>query len=159
MALQAYADFFTNNTPFTADATNTSVGGVDVSQCMELFSVEWSMSSNVAGTLRRFSPLRIRKRTSGNTPELWRASLTSAPLDGTIRMFDTNPADGSTRERWNLEITNATVTSFQTCSPDTSNAATASMAMYDLVEIMPTTAVFRDLVANTEHTWSWVSPS
>ena len=80
--------------------------------------------------------------------------MTNQTISGTFRMFDTNPDDGSTRERFNVVVTNARITSLNTASPDTSNPATASMAQYDLVELVPNTMSISDLVNSTEYEWS-----
>ena len=161
MALQVYAELTANGTALTADSTNNTVGGVDVSAMVECFSLEFAVSNQVEGAsttstaLRRFSPLRIRKRSSGNTAELWQASLTNQNISGTFHMFDTNPEDGSTRERFNVVFTNARLVSLSTCSPDTSNPGTASMAQYDVIELTPHTMSISDLVNSTEYEWSW----
>lgn len=161
MAYQVYAELTANGTALTADSTNTSVGGLDVSAMVECFSLEFAVANNVEGAstsstaLRTFSPLKLRKRSSGNTAELWQASLTNQNISGTFHMFDTNPEDGSTRERFNIVFTNARIVALDTCSPDTSNPALASMAQYDVVELIPHTMSVSDLVTNTEYEWSW----
>ena len=153
MALQVYAELTANGTALTADSTGKTIGGVDVSAMVECFSLEWSVSSP-EGKESQFSPLRFRKRSSGNTPELWQASVTDQNISGTFHMFDVNPMDGSTRERFNVVITNAKIVSLNTTSPDTSNPATAAMAQYDLVELVPKTMSISDLISSTEHEWS-----
>ena len=161
MAFQVYAELTANGTALTADSTNSSVGGVDVSAMVECFSLEFAVSNSVEGAstsstaLRRFSPLRLRKRSSGNSAELWQASLTNQNISGTFHLFDTNPEDGATRERFNIVLTNARVVSLSTCSPDTSNPASAAMAQYDVVELIPHTMRISDLVSSTEYEWSW----
>lgn len=153
MALMVYASLTADDTALAGDSTNSSVGGVDVSAMLECYSLEFSASSP-EGKESQFSPLRFRKRSSENTPELWKASLLKQKISGTFHMFDADPNSGQTRERFRVVITGAQIVNLSTASPDASNPSLAPMPQYDLVELAPKTMSINELTSGTKYEWS-----
>lgn len=162
MALNAYAALTANGTALSGDTTMTSIGGVDVSSDhIELYQVKWGTrvgtegQSHRAASHRRILPIQIMKRVDGTTPEFYQALTQNATIAGEIKIFDTSPEDGTTRHRFTITIAGARVLSVESCSPDSHDGEVSSRAPYDLIELVPHTITYTDVVNSKEYTDEW----
>lgn len=161
MALNAYAALTLNGTPLSGDVTMTSIGNVDVSaDHIEAYEVLWGAVLETsdegpgrrAATRRHLLPLQLVKRVDQTTPELYRALAQNATVAGDVKIFDTNPEDGTTRHRFTLELAGSRVVSIESESPDTLDADTTNRPPSERVEIACRTITYRDEVNGVEFT-------
>jgi type VI secretion system Hcp family effector len=162
MGLNAYAAFTANGTALAGDTTMTSIGGVDVSaDHIELYSVHWGTrvgtegQSHRASAHRRVLPVRIAKRVDQTTPEFYQALTQNQTIAGDIKIFDTNPEDGTTRHRFTITIAGARVLAVESQSPDAFDADTSSRPPFDVIELVPHTITYTDMVNSKEYTDEW----
>ncbi len=162
MALNAFAALTYNGTALAGDVTMTTVGGVDVSaDHMELYEVKFGTrvgtegQSHRASSHRRILPISIMKRIDGTTPELYQALTTNATIAGDIKIFDTNPEDGSTRHRFTITISGARILAVESRSPDAFDADMSNRPPFEVVELVPHTITYTDVVNSKEYTDEW----
>lgn len=160
MALNAYLHLKLNGTTLTGEVTVTSLGGVDVSSGhIELSEVRFGMRVDGAGGARAgarvVDPVRICKRIDQTTPLLYQGLAQNQSVDGTVKLFDTNLEDGTTRHRFSVVISKGRITSVASVSPDVYEPAHANRPMYEWVDIVPHTITYRDEVNSTEFEDTW----
>lgn len=125
MALNAYAQVTLNGTAIDGDVTSTEFGGVDVSSGhIEVVEFSFGMSTpldqaaGMARTGRRvYSPLVLRKRIDRATPLLYQALVQNQVVTGGLKVFDTNPDDGTTQHRFTYAFGQARVSAIEDVSP------------------------------------------
>lgn len=162
MALNAYAALTYNGTALAGDVTMTTIGGVDVSaDHIECYQVKWGSrvgtegQSHRASSFLRVLPIALMKRIDGTTPELYQALSENATIAGDIKVFDTNPEDGITRHRFTITISGARILSIESCSPDAFDADVSNRPPYEVIEIVPHTITYTDVVFSKEYTCAW----
>jgi type VI secretion system secreted protein Hcp len=162
MGLNSFAALTYNGTALSGDVTMTSVGGVDVSaDHIELYEVQWGTrvgtegQSHRASAHRRILPIRLMKRVDGTTPELYQALTTNATIAGDIKIFDTNPEDGTTRHRFTITIAGARILAIESRSPDAFDADQSNRPPYEVLELVPHTITYTDVVNSKEYTDEW----
>ncbi len=162
MAHNAYAALTYNGSALAGDVTITTIGGVDVSaDHMELYQVKWGCrvgtegQSHRASSHRRIQPIQIMKRIDGTTPELYQALTQNQTIAGDIKIFDTNPEDGATRHRFTITISGARILAIESCSPDAFDADVSNRPPYEVVELVPHTITYTDVVNSKEYTDEW----
>lgn len=162
MALNAYGALTYNGTAFSGDVSVTTIGGVDVSaDHIELYEVKWGTrvgtegQSHRATTHRRVLPIQIMKRVDQTTPELYQALTTNATIAGDIKIFDTNPEDGTTRHRFTITLSGGRILAVESRNPDAFDADVSNRPPYEVVEIVPHTITYTDVVNSKEFTDEW----
>ncbi len=162
MGLNAYAALTYNGTPYAGDTTVTSMGGVDVSaDHIELYEVKWGTrvgtegQAHRASSHRRIMPIRIMKRVDQTTPEFYQALTQNMTVAGEIKIFDTNPEDGGTRHRFTITIAGARILAVESCSPDAFDADVSNRPPYEVIELVPHTITYTDMVNSKEYTDEW----
>jgi type VI secretion system Hcp family effector len=95
------------------------------------------------------------KRVDGTTPELYQALTTNATISGDIKIFDTNPEDGTTRHRFTITIAGARILAIESRSPDAFDADQSNRPPYEVVEVVPHTITYTDVVNSKEYTDEW----
>jgi|GEM_PF-1468390 len=157
--LNAYAAFTINGTAISGDTTMTSIGGVDVSSGhIELYSVEWGarIEAQRSASSRKMLPIRIHKRIDQTTPDFYRALAKNATLAGDIKIFDTNPEDGTIRHRFRISISGARVISIESQCPDVLGTSNLKRPSCEVIEIIPHVITYTDVVHSNEYTDEWV---
>lgn len=162
MALNAYAALKANGTALAGDTTMTSIGGVDVSaDHIELYQVKWGTRVGTEGQAhrssshRRILPIQIMKRVDQTTPILYQTLTQNQTVEGEIKIFDTNPEDGTTRHRFTITIAGARILSVESCSPDAFDADVSNRPPYEVIELVPHTITYTDMIGSTEYTDEW----
>ena len=158
--LNAYAAFTINGTAISGDTTVASAGGVDVSSGhIELYSVEWGAriegQARRAASSRQILPIRIHKRIDQSTPDFYRALAQNAALAGEIKIFDMNPEVATIRYRFRITISGARVISAESRSPGALEPANSNRPPYEVIEIVPHTVTYTDVVHSKEYTDEW----
>jgi type VI secretion system Hcp family effector len=157
MALNSYARLTLNGAALSGDTTQNTVGGVDVSaDHIEVHEVRWgSTMPTIVGSGRtgtfRLEPIRITKRIDKATPRLYAALGGNMSVAGDIKLFDTNPEDGTTRHRFTLTITKGRIQSIASWSPDVYDPAMSAQPPREVVELTAPTVRYRDEVSGVEH--------
>jgi type VI secretion system Hcp family effector len=161
MAFNAYASLTANGTPLFGDVSITSIGGVDVSSDhIELHEVLWGARIGTEGQSRRAAtervplPLSLTKPVDSTTPELYQALARNADIAGEIKIFDTNPEDGTTRHRFSLLLQRARIASISSVAPGPFRQEGPDRP-YEVVELVPHTLTYRDVVNGKEYTDEW----
>jgi type VI secretion system secreted protein Hcp len=157
-----FAALTLNGAPLGGDVRHSAVAGIDVSRGhIEVF--ELSFGSRIAGATtglrgasrRELSPVRLTKPLDAATPPLYRALAQNSTLGGEVRIFDTNPEDGTTRHRFTVTIAGGRVTSVETRVPDVVAGLPVPGRPYDTVELVPHTIVYTDVVGGVTHEDVW----
>jgi type VI secretion system Hcp family effector len=137
---------------FDGDSSMSEIGGVDVSSNhVEVY--EFNAGSRVgtegqahrASSHRRILPVRFEKRTDQTTPLFYQALKENKAFTGTFKFFD-NDQTGETRHRFSVTVTNARILSVETKSPDAFDADESNRPIYDVIEIVPHTIAYEDLI-------------
>ncbi len=157
MAQLFYCEFTINGSALTGDVSNSTMGGVDVSaDHIEGYELHFGsrQAAKEAGSARAgrrtIDPVRIRKPTDRTTPLLYRALVMNQVLDGTIKLFDTNPDSGETRHRFSIQLSNARISAVATTSPDVHDPANNPRPIFEWVEITAPTVAYTDEVNSVE---------
>jgi type VI secretion system Hcp family effector len=159
MALLSFAALTVNGTPLSGDVAMASIGGVDVSSDhIEVHEVQFGSRIAIdpqgrrSTGARRVLPLRLAKRIDGTTPELYQALTMNATIAGEVKIFDTDPDDGSTRLRFTLTLAKSRVTAIESRVPDVYDAEQGNRPPMEVVEIVPHTITYTDVVNGREFT-------
>lgn len=162
MALPSFAALTVNGSALSGDVSLASIGGVDVSsdhiEVAEVrFGAQMATLDSSPGRIRgarRILPVRLVKRLDGSTPDLYRALATNATVAGEVKIFDTNPEDGSTRHRFTVTISGARILSVQSATPNAWDDDAPTLAS-EVVELVPHTITYTDVVNAREYTDEW----
>lgn len=166
MALPSFAALTVNGQALSGDVSLPSIGGVDVSvDHIEVAEVRFGSritADAVMGRVRgahRTLPVRLTKRLDSTTPDLYRALATNAAVAGEIKIFDTNPEDGTTRHRFTVSVTRARIVAVETVAPNAWDADPQAAVPHEVVELIPHTITYTDVVNSVEYTDDWTTPS
>lgn len=162
MALNVYAELEAEAIgAFSGDSSMSNLGGVDVSsnhiECYEFFCgtrVGTEGQSHRASTHRRIQPIRIEKRTDQTTPLFYQALTQNKTVRGRFKFFDRDHT-GETRHRFTISVEGARVLAVETKSPDAFDADESNRPVYDVIEIVPHTISYEDVIESTMFEDSW----
>ncbi|GAB5544723.1 MAG: type VI secretion system tube protein Hcp [Sandaracinaceae bacterium] len=162
MALNAYAALTWNGTALDGDSTMSEIGGVDVSSDhIEVYQLNWGTvigherQASLSAAHRTAEPLVFEQRLDGTVPQWHQALTENATIAGTFKIFDTNPEDGATRERFNITIEGGRVVSVQGESPDAFDADQSNKPCYVRVKVTYHTITYEDMVLSKVYTDNW----
>lgn len=164
MALNAYAALEAEGIgALDGDSSMTEIAGVDVSaDHIEIYQFDCGArvgtegQAHRASSHRRIMPVRIEKRHDQSSPLLYQALKENKAVSGVFKFFDNNEA-GETRHRFSITITNARVLSVETKSPDAFDADESNRPMYDIVEFVPHTIAYEDMIESKMFEDRWDS--
>jgi type VI secretion system secreted protein Hcp len=145
--LNPFAELTLNGAKLEGDVSLTTTGGVDVSKDhIELFSLDWGSlwDTSQRQPRRQLLPVVFTKRIDRTTPLLYRALTEQATVAGEIKLFDTNPEDGSTRYRFRLTLEDARIVKVESSLPNTFDFG--AFGLRETVEIAPRTITYTDVV-------------
>ena len=162
MAFNAYGEFQINGAALDGDSTMNEIGGVDVSSNhVECYQVNWGTmigherQASRSAAHRTCLPLVFEQRLDATIP-MWHQALTeNQTVTGTLRIFDTNPEDGATRERFNIIIEGGRVISIEGESPDAFDADQSNRPVYVRVKLTYHTITYTDLIDSKEYQDNW----
>lgn len=164
MALNAYLEATINGTALDGDSTMTEIGGVAVdSNHIEVYELKYgttisaeAQSAHVSAH-RRIQPIHMMKRWDQTSALLYQALKENQRLDGTFKIFDTNPDDGATRHRFSVTLTQARILSIESFLPDAFDADESNRPPYEVVQMVPHTIRYTDEINSTEFEDAWDS--
>ena len=151
MAVSIYAALTIGGIALRPNTTSGSVGGVDTRHMIEIFSFTFSRTGSNPII---FSPIRIRKRTTGNTPQLWEGANSGDSLDGIFHFFAADTSTPGTREESTIMVSGGTIDSITTTSPDSTNPDLTGLEMYDIVEFTPHSVDFTNMNTGDSAQWN-----
>lgn len=158
MALNAYIAMLANGEALDGDTSISDIAGIDVSNDhIECFSVSWGSHLNSASSSSRRRggitklPVSLLKPIDKTTPLLYEALSTNQRIDGSIKLFDTDPDSGSTRHRFTVKLDQARLISIESVSPNTLNPDTAALPPTEQVEMLAHTLTYIDEINGVEY--------
>jgi type VI secretion system secreted protein Hcp len=161
----SFAALTFDGTTISGDVTHATIGGVDVSRGhIEVFDLSFgarvttapNTGASVRATGRRqLAPVRLTKPMDRTTPLLYQALSQNQTVDGDIRIFDTDPEDGSTRHRFTIRLARARVTAVESAVADPNVGVPVPGRPYDTVELVPHSITYVDEVASVEYEDHW----
>lgn len=157
MALNAYARLTINGESLQGDTAVQTMGGVDVSSDhIEVYELRWGSAVPAAASGGRtgrveMSPVLITKRIDHATPRLYQALVTNSQVEGDIKIFDTDPNDGTTRHRFTLVLGRGRLLSMTSSSPDTMDPAFSARPPREVAAIVATSLTYRDEIYSVEY--------
>jgi len=154
VSLNSYAALTLNGVALQGYVSTTSVGGVNVSQNhIELYAVDWGslLDTSQRQPRRQLLPVRLTKRIDGTTPLFYRALTEQASVAGEIKLFDTNPEDGSTRYRFRVTLEDARIVKVENSLPNAFDVSD-TFGPREIIEIAPRIITYTDVVTGVTFT-------
>jgi type VI secretion system Hcp family effector len=157
MALNAYARLTINGQALQGDTSVQAMGSVDVSSDhIEVSELRWGSAVPAAASGGRTGraemlPVLITKRIDQTTPRLYEALVKNSQVEGEIKIFDTDPNDGTTRHRFTLVLGRGRLQSVTSSSPDTLDPAFSARPPREVVAITATSLTYRDEIHSVEY--------
>ena len=158
MALTSYAQLTADGAALDGDTSVSTMGGIDVSSDhIECFSVRWGShlkDTSASGRARNpvvKLPVTLVKPVDKTTPLLYQALATNQRVDGSVKIFQTDPQTGETLHRFTLQLDLARIVSLEGISPNTLGADTAVLPPTEQVQLLAQTLTYIDEVNGVEY--------
>lgn len=156
MALNAYMELEIDGTPVHGDTSMSEIGGVDVSEMIEVYAVDHQLNVPVSAGrtagVAQHQPLVLTKRTDRSSPQLAKALARNENVNqARILFFDADPDSGETRHFFTIQLQNARITGFKLEQLNLFYPENGNQPVREKVAFQYATITWRNEIHSTEH--------
>ena len=156
-AMNAYAELTIDGVPLVGYSSRVEMGGMDVSNNIECYAVNWESYLGDTGALMH-TPIKIIKRIDKATPLLVGAMDNNQTVEGTIRFFAPDPDSGAVVHVFSFLITGGRIAGVRTWQTNTLDTAVSNWPLTEEISIRYAQLTFVSEQDAQEYTLSATAP-